>query len=57
MQIGGSIGSIVGRYLRVTDRERRTLRHAGNSCPPKNSTTGRNRHAAGAPASTPPLPC
>ncbi len=29
MQIGGSIGSIVGRYLRVTDRERRILLVAG----------------------------
>ncbi|MCL2725564.1 MAG: chloride channel protein [Polyangiaceae bacterium] len=29
MLIGGSIGSIVGRYLRVTDRERRILLVAG----------------------------
>jgi len=29
MQIGGSIGSIVGHYLRVTDRERRILLVAG----------------------------
>ncbi len=29
MQIGGSLGSIVGRYLRVTDRERRILLVAG----------------------------
>jgi CIC family chloride channel protein len=31
MQIGGSIGSIVGRYLRVTDRERRILLVAGTA--------------------------
>jgi len=29
MQIGGSLGSIVGRYLRVTERERRILLVAG----------------------------
>jgi CIC family chloride channel protein len=29
MQIGGSIGSVVGRYLRVTERERRILLVAG----------------------------
>ena len=29
MQIGGSIGSLIGRYLRVTDRERRILLVAG----------------------------
>ncbi len=31
MQIGGSIGSLVGRYLRVTDRERRILLVAGTA--------------------------
>lgn len=31
MQIGGSIGAIVGRYLRVTDRERRILLVAGTA--------------------------
>ncbi|MDB4933873.1 MAG: Chloride channel protein [Labilithrix sp.] len=31
MQIGGSIGSIVGRYLQVTDRERRILLVAGTA--------------------------
>ncbi len=31
MQIGGSIGSIVGRYLHVTDRERRILLVAGTA--------------------------
>jgi CIC family chloride channel protein len=31
MQIGGSLGSIVGRYLRVTDRERRILLVAGTA--------------------------
>ena len=31
MQIGGSIGSIVGRYLGVTDRERRILLVAGTA--------------------------
>jgi chloride channel protein, CIC family len=29
MQIGGTLGSIVGRYLRVEDRERRILLIAG----------------------------
>jgi chloride channel protein, CIC family len=31
MQIGGAIGSIVGRYLNVTDRERRILLVAGTA--------------------------
>jgi CIC family chloride channel protein len=31
MQIGGSIGSLVGRYLKVTDRERRVLLVAGTA--------------------------
>lgn len=31
MQIGGSIGSLVGRYLRVTERERRILLVAGTA--------------------------
>jgi CIC family chloride channel protein len=31
MQIGGAIGSLVGRYLRVTDRERRILLVAGTA--------------------------
>src|SRR5271155_5250184 len=31
MQMGGSIGSLVGRYLRVTDRERRILLVAGTA--------------------------
>ena len=31
MQMGGSIGSVVGRYLRVTDRERRILLVAGTA--------------------------
>jgi CIC family chloride channel protein len=31
MQIGGSIGAIIGRYLRVTDRERRILLVAGTA--------------------------
>ena len=31
MQIGGSLGAIVGRYLRVTDRERRILLVAGTA--------------------------
>jgi CIC family chloride channel protein len=31
MQIGGSIGSLVGRYLNVTDRERRILLVAGTA--------------------------
>jgi CIC family chloride channel protein len=31
MQIGGSLGSLVGRYLRVTDRERRILLVAGTA--------------------------
>ena len=31
MQIGGSIGSLVGRYFRVTDRERRILLVAGTA--------------------------
>lgn len=31
MQIGGAIGSIVGRYLRLTDRERRVLLVAGTA--------------------------
>ena len=31
MQIGGALGSIVGRYLKVTDRERRILLVAGTA--------------------------
>ena len=31
MQMGGSIGSVVGRYLRVTERERRILLVAGTA--------------------------
>jgi CIC family chloride channel protein len=31
MQMGGSIGSVVGRYLKVTDRERRILLVAGTA--------------------------
>src|SRR5271155_2284077 len=31
MQMGGSIGSVVGRYLRVSDRERRILLVAGTA--------------------------
>lgn len=31
MQIGGALGSVVGRYLRVTDRERRILLVAGTA--------------------------
>ncbi len=31
MQIGGAIGSLVGRYLKVTDRERRILLVAGTA--------------------------